>query len=213
MEQVERILMIIKLFVQVAFVAFVVFRILRFLVEFFILVARYFRDVLGVFIDEIQLSCLDLLFLVDFVHELLIEQVLEFAIVIRAFAEKLIDVDFILGLRFLHHVVRAAQIDTHGLGLQRKLRVHVERLFDGSGCFIVARLVLQADIRNVVESGPGVLIERRRDGFCEVLKFIENIGPFVRITEVDVGRCRFIDIVAGDIGPGRFCRRAVRLIS
>ena len=85
--------------------------------------------------------------------------------------------------------MRATQVDTHGLGLQRKLPVHVEWLLIGSGCFGIAKLFLLVDILNVVESGPGFVIERRRDGLCEVLEFIENIGPFMWITEVEVGRC------------------------
>ena len=54
--------------------------------------------------------------------------------------------------------------------------------------------VFLIDILNVVEFGLGLYIRLRRNDLCESLELIENLGPFVRVTEIEVDRYCFIDV-------------------
>ena len=98
--------------------------------------------------------------------------------------------------------MHAAQVDAHCFGLQRKLCVHVKRLLYCIGLVGIVGCVFVIDILNVVEFGLGLYIRLRRNDFCESLELIENLGPFVRVTKIEVDRYCFIDIVTDDVGLG-----------
>ena len=75
----------------------------------------------------------------------------------------------------------ASDIDTHGLGLQGKLGIHVERRLD-TGVLISANT---AGMIGVLFIGNQVVAFR--EIAHQVLELVENVGPFIGLAQVDIG--------------------------
>ena len=91
--------------------------------------------------------------------------------------------------------MNTAEVDAHGLGLERKLGVHIEQIVNAtvaSGRLLSRRFRDGRFLCEFLIERREFLVERHRCCSAQIFELVENIGPLFRFAQVNI-RLRFRD--------------------